>query len=114
VARGLTKTYLARLRTEEIRALENIVREKEQRIAQLEQQNEALSRIIHKDNKLIPAMELAVREFLESSAEADGAGLRHTAKRCLANWKSCHGSARYHCRLSVDRQEASQDGRDRR
>lgn len=39
--------------------------EKDNRIRKLEENNDALAKIIHKDNKLIPAMELAVCEYLE-------------------------------------------------
>lgn len=36
------------------------------RLRKLEENNDALAKIIHKDNKLIPAMELAVCEYLEA------------------------------------------------
>lgn len=57
--RRLTNNYLEKLRTNEIQALEN-------EIIELKAENDHLSKIIHKDNKLIPAMELAVREMLYS------------------------------------------------
>jgi hypothetical protein len=84
----LTRTYIERLRAEEIRRLENTVRENEERIGQLEAHNEALAKIIHKDNKLIPAMELSVREYLQSSERADDALLQEKGQRLLEHLKT--------------------------
>ena len=67
----ITNLYLERLRTEEIRRLEETIHEKDEQISQLELHNEALAKIIHKDNKLIPAMELAVEEYLQISGDED-------------------------------------------
>ena len=52
------------------------MREREQQelheqIAVLKKENEALSAIIHKDNKLIPALDLSVKTFLSSVAQND-------------------------------------------
>lgn len=55
----ITKSYIAQLRKRE---LEGLMEE----IEQLKAENERLSAIIHKDNKLIPAMEMAVRETILS------------------------------------------------
>ena len=67
----ITNLYLERLKTEEIRRLEETIREKDERISQLERHNEALAKIIHKDNKLIPAMKLAIEECLQYSGDED-------------------------------------------
>lgn len=55
--RRLTRTYLEKLKLKEINELqeENL---------KLKCENQELSKIIHKDNKLIPAMEMAVQEFI--------------------------------------------------
>lgn len=55
--RRLTRTYLEKLKLKEINELqeENL---------KLKRENQELSKIIHKDNKLIPAMEMAVQEFI--------------------------------------------------
>lgn len=53
----LTENYIQKLKEREINALQEEIQE-------LKQYNETLSQIIHKDNKLIPAMELAVKDTL--------------------------------------------------
>lgn len=62
--RQLTKTYLDKLRANELRELQT-------EIEKLKNDNERLSRIIHKDNKLIPAMYAAVRELLFSHTPSE-------------------------------------------
>lgn len=64
--RKITKTYLEKIRTEELNALQKEINEKNEQIKLLEQNNESLAKIIHKDNKLIPALELSVRDYLQS------------------------------------------------
>ena len=46
--------------------LKNELVQKEQEITRLLENNNALAQIIHRDNKLIPAMELAVNTFLQN------------------------------------------------
>ena len=46
--------------------LKNELVQKEQEITRLLENNKALAQIIHRDNKLIPAMELAVNTFLQN------------------------------------------------
>ncbi len=60
----ITKSYIEKLRKLEIQSLYDELEEKERLIKKLTADNESLSRIIHKDNKLIPAMEHAVMDFL--------------------------------------------------
>lgn len=62
----ITRDYREKLRQAELKALQNELIEKDNRIRKLEENNDALAKIIHKDNKLIPAMELAVCEYLEN------------------------------------------------
>ncbi|MGN0154024.1 MAG: ATP-binding protein [Lachnospiraceae bacterium] len=45
--------------------------EKEQYIEALKADNDRLAKIIHKDNKLIPAMEFAVEQYLQNSTAID-------------------------------------------
>ncbi len=78
----ITRDYLEKLRQSELKALQNELSEKDNRIRELEENNDALAKIIHKDNKLIPAMELAVCEYLE--AEATGGDTRKKGEQ-LAN-----------------------------
>lgn len=67
----ITRDYREKLRQAELKALQNELIEKDSRIRKLEENNDALAKIIHKDNKLIPAMELAVCEYLETEATND-------------------------------------------
>lgn len=60
----MTKEYMEQLRQRERQELESIILSKDDEIAMLKKENETFSKIIHKDNKLIPAMELAVKEAL--------------------------------------------------
>ncbi len=65
--RQITKSYIEKLRKLEIQSLYDELTEKEEQIKKLTGDNEALSRIVHKDNKLIPAMEHLVSEFLSDN-----------------------------------------------
>lgn len=61
--------YMKRIRTLELESLRQELEEKDARIRKLEESNDALAQIIHRDNKLIPAMERSVCEFLRSAAD---------------------------------------------
>jgi len=63
----ITKSYIEKLRKLELHSLYDELAEKEAQIEKLTRDNESLSRIVHKDNKLIPAMEYAVTDFLSHS-----------------------------------------------
>ena len=60
----MAKEYMEQLRQRERQEFESIISSKDEEIALLKKENETFSKIIHKDNKLIPAMELAVKEAL--------------------------------------------------
>lgn len=70
----LTKSYRRKLQALELESLRNELQEKSLLLETLQLENAELSRLIHKDNKLIPAMEHAVYEYLQSapSDQADG------------------------------------------
>jgi len=59
----ITKSYKRSLQLRELESLRMELEDKEKRITELSKQNEELGRLIHKDNKLIPAMEHAVHEY---------------------------------------------------
>lgn len=61
---NLTKTYIDRLNERNLADLNDVLSEKQKCIQQLELENQRLAKIIHKDNKLIPAMELAVQTYI--------------------------------------------------
>ena len=81
----LTRSYLDRLQRTELESLRNQVDEKEQEIARLIDNNDALARIIHKDNKLIPAMELAVRDFLTDYKTLDSIQIEKKGQALLSS-----------------------------
>ena len=60
----LTDRYRRKLREKEFSLLENSLQE-------LQEDHEKLSRIIHRDNKLIPAMLLAVKQFADENNKAE-------------------------------------------
>ncbi len=62
----ITRNYHRKLQQFEMQQLKNELVQKEQEITRLLENNNALAQIIHRDNKLIPAMELAVNTFLQN------------------------------------------------
>lgn len=82
----ITRDYREKLRQAELKALQNELNEKDNRIQELEENNDSLAKIIHKDNKLIPAMELAVCEYLE--AEATDGDTRKKGEQLASGLKS--------------------------
>lgn len=71
----LTKSYLRKLQLLELESLRKELEETSREIAHLKKQNEELGRLIHKDNKLIPAMETAVIDFLSASNQKENNAL---------------------------------------
>lgn len=59
------RAYREKLRLAEIAALRAELDELKQECKKVREDNDALARVIHKDNKMIPAMELAVKNFVE-------------------------------------------------
>lgn len=65
----MTHRYLAQLHARDLDVVNSTVAAQQSEIEALQKENEELSKIIHKDNKLIPALALSVREFLDSIAK---------------------------------------------
>lgn len=65
----ITQTYKEKLRLANEKSLEDEIADKNAEILALQADNKRLSEIVHRDNKLVPAMELAVTEFLQNSAD---------------------------------------------
>ena len=63
----ITQTYLERLRIANENSLENEITSLKEEITTLQADNHHLTQIVHKDNKLVPAMETTVLEFLQSA-----------------------------------------------
>lgn len=69
--RMITKSYIEKIRKLERQSLYDELAENAATIQKLREDNQALARILHKDNKLIPAMENAVTEFLLCRTSAE-------------------------------------------
>lgn len=67
----ITNIYLEKLHKRNIEILENELSIQKEENNALKKHNEELSKIIHKDNKLIPAMEFAVEEILNCQSEKE-------------------------------------------
>ncbi len=67
----MTQEYVEQLRKRERQDLENVISKLSEEVSQLKLENEIFSKIIHKDNKLLPAMELAVKQLLYNAARND-------------------------------------------
>ena len=67
----LTQTYRKFLRKNELDSLTLLLEEKNQEILYLKSENDKLARIIHKDNKIIPALSMAVINSYENKTELD-------------------------------------------
>ncbi len=65
--RQITKSYTEKLRKLEVQSLYEELAAKEQMLKKLAADNEALARLIHKDNKIIPAMENTVLDYLSGA-----------------------------------------------
>lgn len=63
----ITQTYLERLRIANENSLENEITSLKEEISSLTADNHRLTQIVHKDNKLVPAMETTILEFLQSA-----------------------------------------------
>lgn len=63
--------YLEKVSKRNTEILENAISEQKELNDELKKQNEELSKIIHRDNKMIPAMELAVEEILNCRSSTE-------------------------------------------
>ena len=69
--RQITKSYIEKLRKLEIQSLYDELEEKTRLLQKLTADNEALAHIIHRDNKIIPAMEDMVTNYLAGNDFTD-------------------------------------------
>ncbi len=60
----IKKSYIKKIQSNELAHLKSTIENQLKEIEKLKADNEELAKIIHKDNKLIPAMELSVKSFL--------------------------------------------------
>ncbi len=71
---SLTSLYVERQRSKELDYTHSIIKEKDEYIQKLKNDNDNMSEMIHRDNKLIPSMEKAVRSFIVAGIQ-DTAGI---------------------------------------
>ena len=71
---GLTKQYRERVKERNTQEFENIIAEKDQQIKKLQEDNELMSSIIHRDNKLLPSLAVKVELFMKSEPFVSPAG----------------------------------------
>lgn len=69
----ITKTYRDEITLRNLSELNHTIQEQQQIIQDLKDEKERLERIVHKDNRLIPAMELSVRNFLSTPSLSEPA-----------------------------------------
>jgi signal transduction histidine kinase len=67
----MTTEYMKRVKEKEIASLNETISQQNTQLQCVKRENEELSKIIHKDNKLLPALELAVREYLVSAVSGE-------------------------------------------
>ena len=87
----LTRSYLRKLQLLELESLRKELEETSREMAHLKKQNEELGRLIHKDNKLIPAMETAVIDFLSANEQKENNTL---GQSLVSQLKELSGSRR--------------------
>lgn len=83
--RKITQSYVEKLRVSEVESLYKEISDKDLEIEKLRASNDQLAGIIHKDNKLIPAMELAVRNYLQTAALMKAEDAKQLGADLLAN-----------------------------
>lgn len=76
IQRQTQKYYLSKLKKLELESLRQELAEKDALIQKLQESNDTLARIVHKDNKLIPSMASAVNRYLRNVNTLDADALR--------------------------------------
>ncbi len=65
----IKQEYITQIRSRELSELKEELLQSKSEIETLKEKNDNLSKIIHKDNKLIPALELSVRSFIQLGSQ---------------------------------------------
>lgn len=79
----ITQTYRKFLRKNELDSLNLLLEERNQKILYLKNQNDELARLIHKDNKIIPAITSAIMESYENKMLLDLSEWETDSPLCL-------------------------------
>lgn len=83
----ITQKYIHELKEREISTLNYELSETKAKMEYLDQQNKVLSKIIHKDNKLIPSMEIAITQLVTLSTSNTDNNTAEQADRILSQLK---------------------------
>ena len=92
----LTQTYKKYLKINESATLELLLLEKDAEITHLKTENDKLSKLIHKDNKILPSLTMAVEDFLQNADK-----LSFTELNQLGSSLQTQLSVLYNERLSI-------------
>lgn len=76
-------SYLLQVKTHECDSLEKQLTYYQEKIDALEKDNAELSKLIHRDNKLIPSLQLAVHDFLNCSLKGNTENLYEQGEALL-------------------------------
>jgi len=68
--RGLTRLYREKIKESNAREYEAIIAKKDELIQKIQKDNDRMAKIIHRDNKLLPAMYKAVRANVNNNQES--------------------------------------------
>lgn len=86
--RRITLDYVQKLRMDEVESLYKKISDNEQEIEKLNTNNDYLSKVIHKDNKLIPAMEMALHSYLLEAPSMEAEEARQFGADLLSQLQS--------------------------
>lgn len=78
------QTYLLQAKEKECSQLEEQLAYYQDKLKTLEEENSRLSKVIHRDNKLIPSLQLAVHNFLSQMSNENSTTLTVEAEKLLA------------------------------
>lgn len=86
--RRITLDYVQKLRMDEVESLYKKISDNEREIEKLNTNNDYLSKVIHKDNKLIPAMEMALHSYLLEAPSMEAEEARQFGADLLSQLQS--------------------------
>jgi signal transduction histidine kinase len=81
--RSLTKLYQKWIRERNMQEYEALITEKDQQIQRLKESNESMANLIHRDNKLLPALYDAVKVLLHSTRKIADAELKLSSRNLM-------------------------------
>lgn len=76
----ITKAYIDKSKNNEIDRLEKVIKEKDEIINSLRKDNENLASIIHRDNKLLPAMMMGLEKYIGENSSPDAENILNQLK----------------------------------